>query len=245
MHGNLQLSSVWAPLAVYFANRPFADRSIEVKSVDLWETVAPNCWEWAKTFCREVTRTPLPGEPNRYLLGYSMGGRLALHAVLHQPRLWAGAIIVAADPGLSDPDERAQCLGRDRTWGHRFLTEPWGQVLADWDTQNIFGGHPNPCPRDLNQLSRDRICQVFDNYSKGRQDDLRLKLTQLSHPPLLYVTGARDSKYTALGVELTAACPNLSHRAIPQAGHRVPWESPAEFYRCIEDLLLPKHSSPR
>ncbi|MEM8805340.1 MAG: alpha/beta fold hydrolase [Cyanobacteria bacterium P01_G01_bin.38] len=233
LHGNLQLPSVWGSLTT-----TFTDRSITVESVDLWETLAPTCWDWAQQFCHEVTQTTPSGLPRPYLLGYSMGGRLALHAVLQQPDLWAGAMIVAADPGLSDLGERADCLGRDRTWGQRFLTEPWEHVLADWDAQPIFGEHPNPCPRDLDRLSRDRICQAFDTYSKGRQDDLRLKLTQLSHPPILYVTGARDSKYTALGVELASTCPTLSHRVIPQAGHRVPWESPAAFYQCIEAFIL-------
>ncbi|MEM9164308.1 MAG: alpha/beta fold hydrolase [Cyanobacteria bacterium P01_F01_bin.4] len=232
LHGNLQLPSVWGPLTAYFA-----DRSIEVKSVDLWATLAPSCWNWAQMFCHEVTQTIPPGAPRPYLLGYSMGGRLALHAVLQQPELWAGVIVVAADPGLSGQAERNNCLDRDRTWGKRFLTESWEQVLTDWDAQTIFGGHPNPCPRDLNQLSRDRIYQAFDTYSKGRQDDLRLNLKKLNNPPILYVTGAGDSKYTALGVELAATCPTLSHRVIQQAGHRVPWESPTAFYRCLEDFI--------
>lgn len=229
LHGNLQMPAVWAPLAAYFA-----DGRVEVKSVDLWETLAPGCWEWAQQFCRELSQMP---PARRYLLGYSMGGRLALHAVLYRPELWAGAIIVAADPGVSDLAERVACLRRDRIWGQRFLTEPWAQVLADWDAQGIFGGRPNPVPRDCGQLRRALICQAFYAYSKGRQADLRPALTRLPQPSILYVTGAADSKYTAIGAQLAVACSTVRHAAISSAGHRVPWETPTAFYQQVEKFI--------
>ena len=74
------------------------------------------------------------------LLGYSLGGRLALHALLHAPELWAGALVVGADTGLADPKEREARVRWDAAWAERFLNEPWEDVLRDWDAQAVFGG---------------------------------------------------------------------------------------------------------
>src|SRR4051794_21774844 len=49
----------------------------------------------------------------RVLLGYSLGGRIALHALLASPQLWSGAVIVSAHPGLTDDQERNDRLQAD------------------------------------------------------------------------------------------------------------------------------------
>ncbi|MEL7506912.1 MAG: hypothetical protein AAFN42_06230, partial [Cyanobacteria bacterium J06554_1] len=64
-------------------------------------------------------------------MGYSLGGRLGLHGLIQQPDLWAGAIIVSADPGIADAKNKKLCLRRERIWANRFLTEPWDDLLAE------------------------------------------------------------------------------------------------------------------
>ncbi|NEP16661.1 MAG: alpha/beta fold hydrolase [Leptolyngbya sp. SIO4C1] len=234
LHGNLQTPAVWASL------RSQLTLPLEIVAIDLWQTLAPSCAAWAQQFNRTVAAQ---AAGDRVLLGYSLGGRLALQALVLQPRLWNGAIIIAADPGVADAAERAACRQHDRAWGQRFLTEPWAEVLAAWDSQPVFAGRPNPQPRS--QLSRSRVCQAFENYSKGRQADLRPALAQLRQPPILYVTGSADVKYSTIGAELTKTCSVIEHAAIPQAAHRVPWEAPLAFTELITQFLCNCYGFPK
>ncbi|MEL6138190.1 MAG: alpha/beta fold hydrolase [Cyanobacteria bacterium J06628_6] len=227
LHGNLQTPDVWRPLQQSLQSRM---PDVQILTENLWETMADSCWDWAERFCQ---RAQVLEPARRVLLGYSLGGRLGLHAVLRSPHLWAGALIVAADPGLVEG--RAALLDRDRTWAHRFLTEPWPQVMADWNRLPLFAGRPGP---DCDAAGyRPSIAAAFTRYSKGRQTDLRSHLQPLRHPPLLYLTGSEDTKYTAIGQQLEQTCPTVTHCSIPAASHRVPWDNASAFHETVFTFL--------
>ena len=61
------------------------------------------------------------------LLGYSMGGRLALHMLSADgaARRWRKAIIISASPGIVSLTERRRRLDNDRRWAERFRMENW------------------------------------------------------------------------------------------------------------------------
>lgn len=221
---------MWEPLRAYLSTA----LPLPVTAVDLWSSLADDGWAWARWFGNIVEAD---AGDRHWLLGYSLGGRLALHAVLAHPRLWRGVIIVAAHPGVSDAADREACWRCDRTWGQRFLHEPWHQVIADWDRLSVFGGRPNPLPRDPKQFSPILISRAFEGYSKGRQTNLQPALAQLHQPPILYVTGSDDRKYSDLGRQLAQHCPVVRHQEVLGAGHRAPWENPARFHQIVADFI--------
>ena len=130
IHGNLQTPKVWQSLQASLTQAVSPDLNISIVLEDLWTSPAESLQEWAVFFCQQVQTHPIQ---SRFLLGYSLGGRLAFHALLQQPELWQGAIIVSADPGLDSDcdgrrpvvDHRKSCLARDQQWSHKFLHEPW------------------------------------------------------------------------------------------------------------------------
>ena len=63
--------------------------------------------DWTEDFCNRV-ESEANGEKS-ILLGYSLGGRLALHACVRRPDLWQAVVVAGADPGLeSEEDKRFQ-----------------------------------------------------------------------------------------------------------------------------------------
>ena len=56
------------------------------------------------------------------ILGYSLGGRLALHALVARPEQWKAAIVVSAHLGMLDAAERATRVADDARWADRFRT---------------------------------------------------------------------------------------------------------------------------
>lgn len=221
LHGNLQLPTVWQALAENLAG--------EVRAPDIFAIpaeAATGFSSWARAF-NALVRSQ--NQRTNFLLGYSLGGRLALHALVAEPNLWAGAIVVAAHPGLSNASERVRRRSRDRFWAKRFAREPLESVFADWDSQKVFRQVSCPLPRSLATFDRARAVAGFDRFSLGLQTDLRPALQRLDTPPILYVAGEQDEKYCQLGRELTALCPAITLATVPGAAHRVPWEQPIEF----------------
>lgn len=197
-------------------------------------TEAKGFADWTKGFCEKVALYP---NETHILLGYSLGGRLALHALLNCSSLWAGAVVVGADPGLKDDEARTAQLQRDRAWAERWLVEEWESLWQAWDAQGVFGGRPNKVERPEAVYSRPQIARLFETFSKGHQADLRPRLAALKAPPILYLSGEDDAKYRTLGDELEAICPALTHELVAGAAHRVPWENPEGFTRKVRAFL--------
>lgn len=241
LHGNLQQPDVWRPFEGQFTTAMSQYGAIKLplplQTENLWQSNLLGFWPWAADFCQKVERTS-QGE-RQYLLGYSQGGRLALHALLTCPSLWRGAIVVGADTGFTTAAERAARLSHDAGWAARFLTEPWKILMDDWDSQSVFGGRSNTAPRREADFRRAKIARVFDVFSKGRQDDLMplLIATEADLPPILFISGCNDPKYSQIGAHLAAHLPAVKHAIVNQAAHRVPWENPTDFIEVVQAFL--------
>lgn len=184
----------------------------------------PTLAAWGAEFTAEVAAE----DAAPILLGYSLGGRLALHALLAAPERWRRAVIVSAHPGLADPRERAERRRDDEQWAARFERESWDRLLEAWDARAVFGGTPTARARPEAAFDRAALAAALRAWSLGAQDDLRPALERLTIP-VLWIAGARDARYAALAEE---ACGRLPHGTVaiaPDAGHRVPWERPEWF----------------
>ena len=229
IHGNFQTSKVWQSLE----DRLKAEISdLEVVAEDLYAKQFQNFDEWTEDFCFRV-ESETNGEKS-ILLGYSLGGRLALHACLARPDLWSGVIVVSGDPGSDGPDQKKLQLEKDKQWAKRFRSEPIESLLAEWDDLPVFCSIPNSVPRNPEELDAEKTARLFEVFSKGRQRDLLPELSKAQAPPVLYLTGEKDEKYCELGEQLASSCPIVRHRIVPQAGHRIPWENPDSF---VEEIF--------
>ncbi|MEZ4605449.1 MAG: alpha/beta fold hydrolase [Deinococcales bacterium] len=230
LHGNLQLASVWDSFEGRFS---FGAEPVDLVKIDLWRYAKlpkiTGFWSWAAYFNQQV----LEKEP-QLLMGYSLGGRLALHALLLAPERWRGAVIIAADSGFSLEADKLSRIHHDEVWAKRFLSEDWQQLLKEWDAQGVFGGRANPHERFEADFDRRAIAHYFRIFSKGRQDDLLPALANYQGPPILFISGQEDPKFKAIGERLAQRCSQLRHVSLAQAAHRVPWENPLAFEAVVE-----------
>ncbi|MES2708775.1 MAG: alpha/beta fold hydrolase, partial [Verrucomicrobiota bacterium] len=170
----------------------------------------------------------------RILLGYSLGARLALHALTTAPPgLWQAAILLAPHPGLPDPAERATRLAHDQTWADRTRLTPWPEVLNAWNAQPVLAGGPSP---SASESWRPEIAAAFEGWSLGHQPSLLPALAQ-TRIPLLWITGARDLKFTALAAQAAALSPHIRHHILPACGHRLLHQAPGEIRTLISRFL--------
>ena len=226
IHGNFQTPSVWKLLE---ENLKVRNVNLDVIPVNLENYSFDGFDRWVDDFCNSVENKA--GQEEYFLLGYSLGGRLALHACLSRPDLWEGAIVVGADPGLESEEDKKLQLDRDRKWAERLKREPLEKLVDEWDAQPVFCGIQNQAPRNLCEMNPDRLSQQFEVFSKGIQQNLAPKLAELKRPPILFLSGEKDQKYQKIGEELAESCTVFKSEIIKDAGHRVPWENPNAFFQ--------------
>lgn len=162
------------------------------------------------------------------LLGYSMGGRLALRLLEERP--FAKAAIISAGLNAPDPDRQS----RDEAWARRFKSEGWDTLLRAWNAQEVFGGHV--VERREADFDRTELARQLREYSPAVMPPPRLESIAT---PLLWVAGERDTRYVEIGRRAVALLPNAELWICPDAGHRVPWEQPealVERLRSFFDL---------
>lgn len=168
----------------------------------------------------------LPACSEDVLLGYSMGGRLALQ-LLEQQR-FAKAIIVSA--GLNAPDEARRA--RDDEWARRFESEEWSSLMCAWNAQPVFGGHV--VERREADYDRAELARQLRECSPAVLPPPKLESLET---PILWIAGERDARYVEIGRRAVARLPHAELWVCPGAGHRVPWEQPQAFVSRLRDFL--------
>jgi 2-succinyl-6-hydroxy-2,4-cyclohexadiene-1-carboxylate synthase len=233
IHGNFQTAKVWHPLEERM-KAGFSD--LEMITEDLCAKQFQSFDDWTEDFCGRVD-AHANGEKS-ILLGYSLGGRLALHACLSRPDLWKSAIVVGADPGLESEEEKKLQLDKDRNWAERLKREPLEKLVDEWDAQSVFCGIGNQAPRNLGEMDPDRLSHQFEVFSKGIQRNLAPKLAELKRPPILFVSGEKDHKYQKIGEKLAKSSSVVKAQVVPDGGHRVPWENTESFVQVLIDFAF-------
>lgn len=174
----------------------------------------------------------LAGDAPRVLVGYSLGGRLALHALQARPQRWRAAILISTHPGLRSAEERRARVEADAAWAKRARESEWADFLGEWNAQPVFGGDATPA-RLQSQLAlerrREAIARAFESWSLGWQEPVDPGAVAC---PVLWIAGERDERFRAL----VEGMPGGKWIA-PGCGHRVPWERPTELAQVIGTFL--------
>ena len=194
----------------------------------------PADWDFLRDAGLEVEavrpdRIPRTGD---VLLGYSMGGRLALHALLEGAQ-YRRAVIVSAGLGITGGNERTARRAQDERWAQRFESDDWDAVIADWDAQPLFGGHR--MPRREDDFDRSGLGADLRRFSPAVLEPLEPRLREIAIP-VLWIAGERDPKYVEAGQRAVALLPNAELWVCPGAAHRVPWERPDVFTARLQAL---------
>lgn len=189
--------------------------------------------EWAAVFNQSMQSQT----NEKILLGYSLGGRMALHALINSPVLWKGAVIISAHTGLKSQTERTERIAKDEAWALRFLKEEWKSLIQAWNNQSIFAHDKIDPIRLESDHDRNQLAFALRAYSLGTQEDLSDLIEKLPIP-LLWIVGQEDHRCCQIATSLHFLHPLSRCIILPNSGHRIPWIAPLELKKCIENFAL-------
>ena len=172
-------------------------------------------------------------------LGYSMGGRFALHVALRHPRLVEKLVLVSTTAGLDDPEERAARRATDLALAERVETEGVEPFLRWWLAQPLFATLPSSRAEIETRLegTAGGLAGSLRRAGTGTQDPLWDRLNSLAMPVLI-VAGGLDTKYLSLAERMHEAIgSNSSVAVIEGAGHACHLERPDEFVDVVTGWL--------
>jgi 2-succinyl-6-hydroxy-2,4-cyclohexadiene-1-carboxylate synthase len=174
------------------------------------------------------------------LIGYSLGGRLALSLALQFPDRFPKTILESASPGLKTEAERAIRTEQDNQLADR-LESDFPKFLTQWYDQPLFRSlkqHPNFATMYQQRLENNpsELAKSLRNLSTGRQPNYWSELERYEQPLLLMV-GERDRKFVSINQEMTARCQTAQLEILVNTGHNLHLENPQAFTMHISQFL--------
>lgn len=174
------------------------------------------------------------------LVGYSMGGRLALYLALRFPQRFPKVVLESASPGLRTDAERAERLQHDRALAEQ-LEADFPAFLSYWYSQPLFHAlrHHPAFEQVQSRRWRNRPSELATSLrqlSTGLQPSLWELLPQHTQPLLLLV-GAHDRKFCTINQAMAACCPTAQLQIIPHSGHVVHLEQTQAFTNAVQAFL--------
>lgn len=184
------------------------------------------------------------------LLGYSMGGRVALHFAAAHPARVRALIVESASPGLADPVERAARRQSDEALADFIEREGLAAFVERWENLPLFASQARwPVARRA-ELRTQRLqnnplglANALRGLGTGVQSPLWEHLSSL-HVPTLLIAGELDSKFTAIARSMAQTLPRSQLSIVPDAGHTVHLEQPAAFDQRVLEFLAQVDSDP-
>lgn len=181
------------------------------------------------------------GLHDAHIVGYSLGGRIALGLLVRHRALFRAATLIGVHPGLDTAAERAERAAHDAAWVNRLRQQSLAEVLESWDRQPVVAVATSVPRATLDDLRVEREFHDPEQLALGLEQlglaampSLRQDLPQLTLPVDL-LTGELDTKYRALAEEMAAQLPQARLAVIPRAGHNAVLENPQTVARFIEE----------
>ena len=177
------------------------------------------------------------------LLGYSMGGRLALYLAAHHPDRFTRVVIESASPGLKSEDARAQRLERDKALAEELeeldgAPQRFTEFLVRWYEQPMFASmarHEGRLKQFLDRRLRNNpgaLADVLRTLGPGAQPSVWEALEDYATPTLV-LAGGLDRKFCFIAEAMSDACPKIAMREIEDCGHNIHFENTKAFVTTV------------
>jgi 2-succinyl-6-hydroxy-2,4-cyclohexadiene-1-carboxylate synthase len=178
-----------------------------------------------------------------HLVGYSLGGRLALGLLVRHPALFVSATLIGAQPGLPTDAARVERRAADERWCDLLEQRGLEAFVAEWEALPLFATQARLPTAVLARQRAERLGQDPRGLVRS------LRLTGLGvmpsyedalggiTVPVTLVAGEDDHKFSALARQMAARMPRARVELVPGAGHNVVLERAEALARLLSRAI--------
>jgi 2-succinyl-6-hydroxy-2,4-cyclohexadiene-1-carboxylate synthase len=243
LHGFTGSAASWSPLIDHL-NHHFTTLAVDIVGHGFSDKPDDLARYQMKQAVRDLVRVVSSvGAYKAHWLGYSMGGRTALHVAASHPGSVDRLVLIGASPGIADEAERQARVEADEQLARRIEREGVPAFIDYWESIPLFESQRS-LPDDVRARIRQGrlrntatgLANSLRGMGAGAQAPLHQKLSDITAPTLI-MAGELDSKYVSVGQEMAEAMPGARFVAVPAAGHAAHTENPEACGREIVAFL--------
>ncbi|WP_394188325.1 2-succinyl-6-hydroxy-2,4-cyclohexadiene-1-carboxylate synthase [Paenisporosarcina quisquiliarum] len=178
------------------------------------------------------------------LVGYSMGGRIALAYALGHPQQVKNLVLESTSPGLKTNEEQQLRRQADDQLADRIEEDGLESFIDFWENIPLFESQKSLSIEKQHEIRSERLAQSalglansLRGMGTGQQPSYWSKLDELDIPVYL-VTGEYDTKYTEIADEMVKKLKDGSHLQVSSVGHAIHVENPVQFATIIMEQLI-------
>ena len=270
----IAVDDVWLHVEAHGAGRPLLLLHGFTGSAQTWRPFV-GAWDGARTIAVDFLghgRSDSPEEAPRYtmdrtvadlttvldrlsvpsavVLGYSLGGRVALRLALSAPERVGALILESTSAGIETEGARRARIAADEALATRIEQEGMEAFVRHWESLPLWASQRQLTATAAQALRRQRLgnaprglANSLRGLGAGRQESLWAKLGRIDVPTLL-LAGELDGGYRAIAARMAEALPQSRLEVVPGAGHAVHLEQPLQFRERVGHFLasLPPES---
>ncbi|MBC6174594.1 2-succinyl-6-hydroxy-2,4-cyclohexadiene-1-carboxylate synthase [Listeria welshimeri] len=178
-----------------------------------------------------------------FVLGYSMGGRVATAFASAHPEMVRGLILVSSSPGLAQKDLQESRVQADNRLADMLESEGIISFVDYWEKLALFASQEVLSDELKKRIRLERLAQnpnglamSLRGMGTGKQPSYWNHLADFTFPVLL-MTGSLDEKFEKIAQEMQQLIPNSTHVTVQNAGHAVYLEQPNIFLSQLTNWL--------
>jgi 2-succinyl-6-hydroxy-2,4-cyclohexadiene-1-carboxylate synthase len=190
-----------------------------------------------------VTLADILGFERFSLLGYSMGGRLALYLAHRYPKFIGDLILESASPGIAGAADREQRRRRDEELANEIERDGIAHFVDRWERLPLFASQSAVAQSSRAALRRQRLqndpaglANSLRGMGTGSQPSLWSELPAMTTRSCL-LCGELDSKYVEIAREMARLMPDSMLEIVPGSGHNIHFERPSYFTTAVSGFL--------
>ena len=230
VHGFTQTRQSWAPIAAALNGDGHEVITVDAPGHGESSTLRLDLVAGAEALGRTGGRATY--------IGYSMGGRLALHLAVARPDLVERLALVSSTAGIDDEPARTARLADDERRAEELERDGVAAFLDRWLARPLFANL---------SLDSDHLADRLENTAEGLASSLRLAGTGAQQSlwpqlpaltmPVLLVAGQLDPKFATIAEQMGALIPRATVAVVADAGHVVHLERPDAFLTTLGPWL--------
>jgi 2-succinyl-6-hydroxy-2,4-cyclohexadiene-1-carboxylate synthase len=240
LHGFTGSAIAWGKLL-----NEFAEEGLHVIALDMLGHGESDAPEEAKRYAMEYCQADILAilqklevpRGEAILLGYSMGGRIALYSAFSG--YFRALILESASAGLAEAQEREQRRKSDAELAERIEREGTEAFVNYWEKLPLFASQTaltkEQWTRQREQRLKNReqgLANSLRGVGTGAQPALQTRLAELKIPTLL-LAGELDGKFCQIAKEMAELMPQAHLQIVAGAGHTIHLEQPELFQQYV------------